>query len=37
MRMGNKGNLFLCFSMRWLRKDGCEKGDPCLTQDQLVT
>ena len=26
MRMRNKGSLFLCFSMRLLGEDDCEKG-----------
>ena len=30
MRIGNKGSLFLCLSMRKLREDGCEKEEPCL-------
>ena len=28
---GNKGTLFLCFTMRELGEDDCEEGEPCLT------
>ena len=37
MRVGNKGSLFLCFSMRLLGEYDCEKGGALSYLRQCVT